>query len=329
MSSSVVGRRQSSRSAAANSQVVSGDWLYDDALLHPLHDVSLMTQSPVVAPQMAHTHDGNLRRLPRPGKRGRGAELLDASYLRQIIPTRNRSALLSTTHRRKRALRGNKKKRGRGGKRAGSALSATSDGDPFASGTPSWLEHLPARSSTVPHKTMRERWRAMTQKREPQDDTLDAETRAQMAQEKQELATSMGLTMAELEEMDQAAGGDEDAEAEYKRAFEVRLVVLHVMLPCRAAAICRVVSRCCQRRCIVADVGLTRLSWVLVYTRMSVVWFACVLACVFACLLACLLAGGTWCRSLTRMARGTFRRRRCAWSSKTWAWDWTRTRWTK
>ena len=190
--------------------------MYDDMLLHPLQSQQLASPSMVATHNLGMTHsasDGAVRRLARPkrGRRGnpRGAELLDADYLRQIIPTRNRSLLLSTSHRRKRALRT---------KRAGTATAQLS-----ATAPPSWLEHLPARSRTVPQHTMRERWRAMTARRaEPQDHTLDAETRAQMQEEKAAMATSMGLTMAELEEMDQAAGGDSDEEEEYKRAFEVR-----------------------------------------------------------------------------------------------------------
>lgn len=71
------------------------------------------------------------------------------------------------------------------------------------------------------------------------ESTLDAETQAQMAQEKEELATSMGLTMAELMEMDQAAQGDGDDEAEYKKAFEVRACGgLHVVVGCVRVCCC-------------------------------------------------------------------------------------------
>ena len=260
---------------------VSGDWMYDDALLHPLHP-----QSPAGGPARSRrpsqaASDAGVRRLPRPG-RGRKAgkahaELLDSSYLRQIIPTKNRSLLLSTQHRRSRAARtaGNKRSRT-------PELSSTAP--------PSWLSNLPARSSGVPHKTMRERWRAMNDKRNglATESTLDAETQAQMAQEKEELATSMGLTMAELMEMDQAAQGDGDDEAEYKKAFEVRACGgLHVVVGCVRVCCCL-----CGVRVLTVDTADT-------------------------------------CRSLTRMVLATSRPTKCGKSSRTWVSAWTTKKLTK
>lgn len=206
---------------------VSGDWMHPDAAFGAAEGRPSAPMSLELGATSPSRMAGGRLPLPatiRPDGQDDGlprTELLDVSTLKALMSQsargRGRASGGLGASAGARSMAGSRSRTRRRRKPAASLLSKSATVGSLR--PPSWLQELPNESVEDPEALLMQ-WQQMVDARKPKEARLKEVEDAEHRQEREALAASMGLTVEELEHMDNHVGGDDEAaEAEYKEAF--------------------------------------------------------------------------------------------------------------